>query len=146
MCIMCALMRLSLSLSLLCSPSWSKCARFVISSSSTVLRCSFSEGKSAATLCVLLQSAHLPCMYTRERGACERERALNCCFLLSAPFLLLFTFANSLCVCVCVCAALDPLSQPGAGIQLSGKLILRFAFMHRAVVVVALSAKGLSVG
>jgi hypothetical protein len=98
MCIMCALMRLSLSL--LCSPSWSKCARFVISSSSTVLRCSFSEGKSAATLCVLLQSAHLPCMYTRERGACMRESTKLLLSALGSIFTFVYFCQLALCVCV----------------------------------------------
>lgn len=62
--------------------SWSKCARALLSAEQfhSAARSSFSEGKSAATLCVLLQSAHLPCMYIRERGACEST--INCCCFL----------------------------------------------------------------
>jgi len=82
-------------------------------------------------------------MYTRERGACESTKLL----LSALGSIFTFVYFCQLALCACVCAALNPLSQPGAGIQLSGKLILRFAFMHRAVVVVvALSAKGLSMG
>jgi hypothetical protein len=101
MCIMCAYASLSLRSALGVGPN----ARALLSAAVLpVLRCSFSEGKSAATLCVLLQSAHLPCMYTRENEAHVREESTK--LLLSAlGSIFTFVYFCQLALCVYACCA-----------------------------------------
>jgi hypothetical protein len=106
MCIMRAYASLSLSLSLLCSAlrelvqMRALCYQQQFHSAALLV---FRGKISSNPLCPATKRAPSLYVHENENVAHVRERALNCCFLLSAQFLLLFTFANSLCVCVCAC-------------------------------------------